>query len=101
VPAGLPLLFGAFGEFALSAARPEGVLGEVSCDSLFRHTIVLHQTRRAGRVARPAIRMQKRGSPIILLRHILCKVEMAAAKRPAAVVAFRSPLGNRGQLSIG
>src|SRR2546430_2576704 len=58
VPAGLPLLFGAFGEFAFSATRPEAVLGEVDCDSLFRHTVVLHQTRRAGRDARPGVRMQ-------------------------------------------
>src|SRR5260370_11996722 len=48
VPAGLLLLARNFGAFEFSAVRPEGVLGEVDCDSLFRHTVVLHQIRQAG-----------------------------------------------------
>src|SRR5260370_40270891 len=48
VPAGLLLLARNFGAFEFSAVRPEGVLGEVDCDSLFRHTVALHQIRHAG-----------------------------------------------------
>src|SRR5437879_13268253 len=39
VPAGLLPLAGAFAALEFSVTRPEGVLGEVDCDSLFRHTL--------------------------------------------------------------
>jgi hypothetical protein len=43
VPPGPPLLVGAFAALEFSAARPEAAPGAVDCDSLFRHTFILHQ----------------------------------------------------------
>jgi hypothetical protein len=38
----LPLLVGTPAGLELSPPRPEAVLGDVGCDSLFRHTVILH-----------------------------------------------------------
>src|SRR5207302_3100046 len=40
-PLMLPRTFGVLG---FSATRPEDALGAVDCDSLFRHTVLLHPT---------------------------------------------------------
>jgi len=42
VPLVLPILPGTFGVLEFSAIRPEDALGAVDCDSLFRHTVLLH-----------------------------------------------------------
>jgi hypothetical protein len=43
-PVELPLFVGTLAELELSPPRPEAALGDVDCDSLFRHTFILHRT---------------------------------------------------------